>query len=154
MSPTDSTAPADASPPAGLAGLVARLPFGRLIKFGLVGASGVLVNYAIYIPGTRWLAMAHEWAYVAALFVSILTNFLLNEVWTFADRRHGGGGGLARRLGQFYLVSLAGAVINWGIFWIAIHRFGLLDLLAILVGIAVATAWNFVLNALWTWRRR
>lgn len=130
------------------------LPLARFLKFGVVGASGVIVNYGVYVPATRWFGVRNGPAYAAALLVSIFTNFLLNELWTFHDRRSGGRIEMARRMGQFYVVSLAGAVINWGVFWVCFRLLGVPDLLAILVGIALATGWNFGLNLVWTWRRR
>jgi dolichol-phosphate mannosyltransferase len=138
----------------GAADFVRNFPWARAFKFGAVGASGVLVNYGVYVPFTRLAGVAPELSYVPALLVSILTNFLLNEAWTFRDRREGGREGSARRLGQFYLVSFAGAAINYGVYWVAFRKLGIHDLIAILIGIAIATAWNFFLNLFWTWRKK
>ena len=55
---------------------------------------------------------------------------------------------------KLFTVSLGGAAINWVVWYVCFRRFGMHDLLAILVGIAVATAWNFLVNLLWTWRKR
>jgi len=129
------------------------LPVARFLKFCVVGGSGVVVNYAIYLPLTRWLGVLEETALALSIAVSILTNFLLNEVWTFRDRRTGGSAGKLRRLGRFYLVSLGGAVIQWGVSMLGFRWLGIDDRLAVLVGIGVATAWNFVLNLLWTWKK-
>lgn len=129
------------------------LPVARFLKFCVVGGSGVVVNYAVYLPLTRWLGLLEETALVASIAVSIFTNFLLNEAWTFRDRRTGGSAGKLRRLGRFYLVSLGGAVIQWGVSMICFRWLGIDDRLAVLVGIGVATAWNFVVNLLWTWKK-
>ncbi len=137
----------------GLVDPARRFPWGRFLKFGAVGVSGMGVSYGVYIPATRMLGVLHEAAYVAALLVSILTNFLLNEAWTFRDRGTGGAAGFAGRLVRFYLVSLGGAAINWVVFYVCFRKFGMYDLIAMLVGIAVATAWNFLVNLAWTWRK-
>ena len=129
------------------------LPVGRFLKFCVVGGSGVFVNYGVYLPFTRWLGVLEETALVASIAVSIFTNFLFNEAWTFRDRRTGGLAGKLRRLGRFYLVSLGGAAIQWGVSMLCFRWLGLDDRLAVLVGIGVATAWNFVVNLLWTWRK-
>jgi dolichol-phosphate mannosyltransferase len=138
----------------GFGALVRRFPWSRLLKFCIVGGSGVVVNYGIYLPLTRGLGVVAEWAQAVSIAVSILTNFLLNELWTFRDRRSGGAGGLFRRLGQFCLVSLVGAGIQWGVSMpLCFRALRLPDLLAVLIGIGVATAWNFLLNLIWTWRK-
>jgi len=138
----------------GAGGLARRFPWARFLKFCLVGGSGVLVNYGVYLPLTRWGHVLEESSQALSIAVSILTNFVLNEVWTFRDRRSGGASGFFRRLGQFYLVSLVGAAIQWGVAMPLCYRtFGVPDMLAVLIGIGVATGWNFLLNLIWTWKK-
>ena len=133
--------------------LARRFPFARFLKFCVVGGTGVVVNYGVYLPLTRWAHVLAEYSLVASIAVSILTNFLLNEAWTFRDRRTGGTGGFVGRLGRFYLVSLGGAVIQWGVSVLGFRYLGIIDWLAVLVGIGIATAWNFLLNLIWTWNK-
>ncbi len=138
----------------GLGDLARRFPWARFLKFCIVGGSGVVVNYGVYLPLTRGLGVVEEWSQAASIAVSILTNFLLNEIWTFRDRRTGGAGGFFRRIGQFYLVSLVGAAIQWGVSMPLCYRaLHVPDMLAVLIGIGVATAWNFLVNLIWTWRK-
>jgi dolichol-phosphate mannosyltransferase len=137
----------------GPADLVRRFPWARFVKFGVVGVSGIAVNYGVYLPLTRWLGVSAEIALAVSIAVSIVTNFGLNEVWTFRDRRAGGFSGLFRRLVQFLVVSLGGAAIQWSVTMIAFRWLGIHDLVAVLAGIAVATFWNFFLNLVWTWRK-
>ncbi|MBA3825119.1 MAG: glycosyltransferase [Ktedonobacterales bacterium] len=65
--------------------LVREVPAGaRFWKFALVGASGVVVNLALFalfqhLQARPWVAIA------AATEVSILSNFALNVVWTWRD---------------------------------------------------------------------
>jgi dolichol-phosphate mannosyltransferase len=134
--------------------LLRRFPFGRFVRFCVVGGSGVVVNYGVYLPLTRWGHLLEEAALAFSIAVSILSNFALNELWTFRDRRTGGQIGSAKRLWRFALVSLVGAAIQWGVSMGCYRLAGINDKLALLVGIAVATAWNFLLNLLWTWRAR
>jgi dolichol-phosphate mannosyltransferase len=135
--------------------LAKRFPWARFAKFCIVGGSGVIVNYAVYLPMTRWAHVLEEYSQALSIAVSILTNFVLNEVWTFRDRRTGGSAGFVRRLLQFYLVSLVGAAIQWGVAMPLCYRaLGIPDMLAVLLGIGVATGWNFLLNLLWTWKKK
>jgi putative flippase GtrA len=137
-----------------LPALVRRFPFARFVRFCVVGGSGVVVNYGVYLPLTRFLHVLEETALAVSIGVSILTNFALNELWTFRDRRSGGQLASAGRLARFVVVSLVGAAIQWGVFTASYRLAGINDKLAVLLGIGVATAWNFFLNLIWTWRAR
>ncbi len=87
----------------------------RFLKFGAVGASGVGVNLAFLWLFADLLGFHTNLASALAIEVSIVSNFLLNEAWTFSDRKNGEVGLPGRAL-RFHMVSLLGAVIQWGIF--------------------------------------
>jgi dolichol-phosphate mannosyltransferase len=145
----------------------------RFFKFGIVGGSGVVVNLGIYFLLTRCFGLLDSlWgkyaAYAFSVEISIITNYLLNDVWTFADRRETSS--WLRRFFRFHVVSLVGMAINWGVFavlnWLMAERglalLGQLsvlgwegnldDLLAACLGIVAAMAWNFSANLIWTWK--
>jgi dolichol-phosphate mannosyltransferase len=131
---------------AGLIYCINRLLGLRLVRFGMVGASGVLVNLLVL----RVLFGELHWAsYVAsalAVEVSIGTNFLGNNWWTFRQRDLS-----PLRFLRFNLASLGGLAITTVIFTVLMQRFALPYMLADLVGIAVATVWNFAASIFWTW---
>ena len=82
----------------------------RFVKFALVGLSGVFVNL-----GTLALLVAidvhQSLASALAIQVSILSNFVVHEWWTFRDRRHASH--LWRRVLSFQGVSMVGAALQW-----------------------------------------
>jgi dolichol-phosphate mannosyltransferase len=124
----------------------------RFLKYCLVGASGVVVNM-----GLLWLLTELGGLYylVSAAFsieTSIITNFALNDYFTFPDRRGQGAGPFLIRLGKFNAVSLAGLAINMTALWTLTSIFGVYYLLSNLCGIALATLWNYVVNSWWTWK--
>ena len=82
----------------------------RFIKFALVGLSGVFVNLgmlAVFV----WLGIHRSLASALAIQVSILSNFIVHECWTFSDRRRADGFG--RRILSFQGVSMIGAAVQW-----------------------------------------
>ena len=90
--------------------------FSRLfLKFCVVGASGVIVNAAVLSFCSDILKLHLNISAVIAIFISITTNFLLNNTWTFSDRNNPENSILKKWL-QFQAVSLAGALIQWLIF--------------------------------------
>jgi putative flippase GtrA len=150
-----------------------------LIRFGLVGASGVLVNLftvvvlkrtgphfddiALDLPLTdfnvRWY---HAFSMVAFL-VANLWNFQLNRRWTFRSAEHSGWW---REFGPFLAVGLAAQLIGLGILTALMHPGSIFslpsDLLdnsngfrtkyywAQLITIGFTVPISFVLNKLWT----
>jgi dolichol-phosphate mannosyltransferase len=124
----------------------------RFLKFSVVGGSGVFVNMGMltlltsaglgYLPGG-----------VFAVETAIVTNFLLNEFWTFSDFAKKQSGLVRRvmRFVKFNLFCAGGAVINLGILWALTEFGGLHYLLSNLVGIIAATLWNYGMNANITW---
>ena len=83
---------------------------------------------------------------------SIITNFLLNDFFTFPDRRSLTVKSTLSRLFKFNLVSIAGLAINLGVLWLLTEVFGVYYLVSNIFGIALATLWNYGVNTYWTWR--
>ena len=137
----------------------------RFARFAAVGASGVVVNLAALFLLADVLRTNANLASAGAIAVSIGSNFLLNDAWTFGDRR-ALAGARHQRLLRFYTVSLGGAAVQWGVFVGAnvllsplVQGPGSLasagwKYLYQLSGIAIGTLWNFTANLLWTWRPR
>ena len=131
----------------------------RFAKFMIVGGSGVIVNEGARFLLTRFAGLTYPRDAIAVpigIEASIVTNFLLNYYFTFADCRSKGIGIFLGRLIKFNLVSLLGAGVQYGIYlgltrgagWDAPY-----DILANLIGIAVAMLWNFFANNWLTWKR-
>jgi len=124
----------------------------RLIKFIGVGLSGIVVN-----EGILWLLTAFGGLpyYISSLFgieASIITNFILNDKFTFADRRGGKSGSFFSRLLKFNITCAAGAAIQYGILLLLTSVFGIHYLISNFIGILVAFIWNYLLSLVWTWK--
>ena len=124
----------------------------RFFKFCAVGVSGVGVNLGLYALLTRLAGIGEDPSLVISVETSIITNFILNNYFTFRGRNEPGTKPFFQRLLKFNLLSLAGLAINYGIFKLFNNVFGLFDIFSVLIGIAVATMWNYLLNTRWTWR--
>lgn len=121
----------------------------KFLKFSCVGALGLGVHMIVLLT----LISVHV-AFGAAQTVAVLTamtfNFLLNNSFTYRDRRLKGLGILTGLL-SFYLICGLGAIANVGVgemlfgshydWW-----------LAGLAGAAVGSVWNYVMGSLFTWR--
>jgi len=130
---------------------ISHAKFAEFVKFAIVGGSGVLVNMGLFFILTRWLRMDITWASPVAIEVSIISNFLLNNAWTF--RRRDTYVPFFRRLIRYHLVTGLAGLVNYAILLLLVRFIGLSDLLANLIGIIIGMFINFFLNSLWTWKQ-
>lgn len=143
--------PARAGPLA--ASLAERLRVRQFAKFCVVGTSGLAVDMAGLHLLVRWLGWNVSLAKLCSAETALLSNFLLNEFWTF--RAVGGGGAgvwaLALRLSKFQ--AICGAGIGWAVLLLNVFYRGLgINLyVANLLAILLVTLWNFWMNALFNW---
>ena len=124
----------------------------RFIKFCLVGGSGVGVNEGLLWLLKESVGLPLPLASAISIESSIISNFVLNNFFTFRDRRsHSPKSNLSRLL-KFNLVCLGGLGINLGVLLLLTEVFGVHYLIANLFGIAVAALWNYTLSTWWTWK--
>lgn len=135
----------------------------RFVKFGIVGASGMVVDFGVLYLMRNVAGLPDLVANTISFTAAATSNYFLNRVWTF--RSHEKQVGI--EYVKFLLVSIVGLVINNGvlglskIFWpsaymgeiaigadTCIENFYLFKLLAI----AITTLWNFFGNMLFTFR--
>lgn len=122
----------------------------RFLKFIGVGISGTVVNIGVLRLVTALTHWNPKAQLVPGIEISIITNFLLNDYFTFADRRTGKSGSFFRRMYKYNLLAMAGAVINWGLAALLEHV-GLNIFLADFIGIVVAFLWNYFFSTIWAW---
>ncbi|HEX9815703.1 MAG TPA: GtrA family protein, partial [Candidatus Thermoplasmatota archaeon] len=122
---------------------------GRMVRFGIVGASGVLVNLGLLALFVELLGWHYAFASILAIEASILTNYALNHIWTW----RGGDNGLHTFL-NFQLVSLVGMALQWGVLTFGVAGLDVHYMLAALAGIGLATIWNFAANHWFTFAEK
>lgn len=59
----------------------------QLLKFGVVGGSGYLINLGVFVFLSSNLGVYHDVAAVGAFCVAVTSNFLWNRYWTFGPGR-------------------------------------------------------------------
>ncbi|MDO8211470.1 GtrA family protein [Conexibacter sp. CPCC 206217] len=121
----------------------------QLMRFGLVGASGYVVNLVVFTIAVHPLAVSYRIASVLAFLVSVLNNFWWNRHWTF-DGRGGHAGFQAMR---FFVVSLVAFAFSYAILVALVEGADLPKVLAQAIAIVLATPLNFVGQKLWSFRR-
>jgi dolichol-phosphate mannosyltransferase len=126
--------------------------FMRFVKFIIVGLCGTGVNEGVLALVRTFTTWHGTLQLIPGIEVSIITNFLLNDFFTFADRRSGKIGSFFGRLLKYNLFAAVGAVINWGIAVLLFNNAGLDIYLANIIGIVVAFLWNYFFSTIWAWK--
>lgn len=118
----------------------------QLLKFGIVGGSGYLINLAVFTLLSSNFGLHHVVAAVGAFCVAIANNFLWNRYWTFGP----GDGHAGFQAARFFAVSVAALLINLVVLELLVSGTSLGDLSAQAIAVAVAMPFNFLGNKLWT----
>ena len=124
----------------------------RFFLFSLIGGIGVGTHLLTLWFATHVLLAAFALAQATATVVAMTGNFLLNNLFTYRDRRLRGRR-LLTGLMSFYAVCGAGAVANVGIaahLIVGHHSWWL----AGLAGAAVSVVWNYAMSSIFTWSPR
>ncbi len=122
----------------------------RFIKFNLVGLSGVLVNEGVLVLLVS-VGVYFVNASVLAIEVSIISNFLLNDFWTFHDRRHGH---IVTRLLKFNGLMLIGLLVNLAILYLGTNFLSIYYAVSNLIGIAAAFLVRYELSVRYAWIKK
>lgn len=129
-------------------GAAARRPASwlQLLKFGIVGGSGYLINLGVFALLAGSFGFHYAAAAIASFGVAVTNNFLWNRHWTFsASDGHPGFQAI-----RFFTVSVASLLINLAVLEVLIVEASLPDLTAQAIAVALAMPFNFVGNKLWT----
>lgn len=120
----------------------------QLVRFGLVGAIGFVVNLAVYALFVHSVGVDYRIAAVVAWVVAVLNNFVFNRHWTFDARD-----GIARfQAMRFVVVSLVAFGCSLLLLTLLVEGAGLAKVPAQALAVAAATPLNFLGNKLWSFR--
>ncbi|HEX8753992.1 MAG TPA: GtrA family protein, partial [Solirubrobacterales bacterium] len=118
----------------------------QLLKFGLVGGSGYLINLAVFALLAGSLNVHHTIAAIGAFAVAVTNNFLWNRYWTFGP----GEGPAHFQAARFFAVSLASLGLNLAVLELLVSSHTAGELGAQAIAVALAMPFNFLGNKLWT----
>lgn len=127
----------------------------RFLKFATVGFSGYVVN-AIALQSFSGFVAIEPLSWALATEVAIISNFLFNNAWTFADGRISGGARLVTKFLQFNTVS-AGAIIIQAIFGsLGVYIFGpsYRQIILPIIIVLLVMPYNWLAYNMLVWRKR
>jgi putative flippase GtrA len=120
----------------------------QLGRFVAVGASGYVVNLAVFAVSVHLLAIDYRISAVIAFVVSVVNNFWLNRHWTFgAKHEHP-----IFQAVRFFTVSLLAFGFTYAVLVALVDGAGMSKVLAQAIAIAAGTPLTFVGQKLWSFR--
>jgi putative flippase GtrA len=120
----------------------------QLVRFGLVGGVGFIVNVAVYALFVHSVGLDYRAASVVAWLVAVMNNFVLNRHWTF-EAREGRAHFQAMR---FLIVSLVAEVFSLLLLTLFVQGAGIAKIPAQALAVAASMPLNFLGNKLWSFR--
>ncbi len=127
----------------------------RALKYASVGVSGMLVNFGILYLLSNFLRnplssdaiLISPIAGFVAIQTSIVTNFLLNNAWTFKDRA---AESALKRFSKFELFAWTGASVN--LVTLTVGSIYMYYMLANLIGVCLGFLVNYFSSDLLVWK--
>jgi dolichol-phosphate mannosyltransferase len=124
----------------------------RFALFAFVGGIGLLIHMSVLWFALTVAGAAFNPAQAVAAVAAMTSNFFVNNIFTYRDRRLRGFA-LLRGLFAFYAICALGAVANVGIAGYVFSR-NEVWWLAGLAGIVVGSVWNYAVSSVFTWRQK
>jgi len=125
------------------------VPIRHLIKFGLIGTSGIFVNMGLFFFFNQ-IGLYYTISSIIAIEVSIISNFFLNYFWTWRDKKDSNR--FYIRFFRFYLIALLAGIINYSVLVFLVSSLEFNKYLSNLIGIGFGFIINFSLNHFWNFR--
>jgi putative flippase GtrA len=126
----------------------------RLIRFAIVGLSGVFVDLGGFYVLHTLLGWVLTPSAILSTEVAIINNFFWNDVWTFGDMSVQQKLGTQRlqRFFKFNLICFFGLIFNSLIVNLLFYKFEMNEYMAKMIAIICVTLWNFSLNWKVNWQ--
>lgn len=118
----------------------------KFLKFGVVGFSGLVVDFSITYLCKEKLKIHKYIANSLGFAVATATNYLLNRYWTFNSHNPAS----LIQFGKFFVVSLVGLALSNALIYLLNDKLKWNFYLAKACAIVIVSLWNFFANYLYT----
>jgi len=133
----------------------------KVIRFGIVGGLGALVNVATVVTVANLLGYVHGEAKLLLIPIilgfeaSIVFNFILHELWTFREMKLPGGFiNRLKRLFKYHLSSIASLIIQSTVILVLTGLLSVDLALSAFIGIFLGFIANYIIGRTITWHYR
>ncbi len=125
-----------------------KVPWVRLIKFGLVGGSAFAIDFGLYFILTRFGHLPYLTSRVVSILGAFSWNFMLNRQWTFQAQ----AGNLRWQATRFTVVMVLTSLLNLGLMRVGVTYLHFHDLV-VLIGVSLLIMGiNFSAHHFWSYK--
>lgn len=129
----------------------------KFIQVAVVGFIGSIVQFIIF--NLLRLSFSPEYANVFAVEAAVISNFSLNNLWTFKANRIPvkQAKKLIIKFLQFNLASMGSIIIQFLVLKIGVNLLGrsfLIENSLVAVGILLGLVWNYLMYTRWIWKKK
>ncbi len=118
----------------------------KFLKFGVVGFSGVFVDFGFTYICKEWLKIQKYISNAIGFTIAASSNYYLNRIWTFNSHNPE----IAVEYGRFLFISAIGLLISTLVVYLLVSKARMNFYFAKLLAIVVVTIWNFFINLNYT----
>ena len=122
----------------------------QLVRFGIVGGVGFVVNLGVYTLCVHPLGIDYHAAALVAWLIAVINNFILNRHWTF----DAGGNRARSQAVRFLVVSLVALGFSLLFLTLLVEAAGVAKVPAQALAVGASMPLNFLGNKLWSFRAR
>jgi putative flippase GtrA len=121
----------------------------QFVKFGIVGTSGVVIDWSAFYIFNHYLGVFYLTSKVLSFSLAVINSYIWNRRWTFRSENPR----KAKEFTKFILAASVGLGLNTLIFYISVQKFHLSYFPSLLIATAIVTFWNFTINKLWVFKK-
>lgn len=121
----------------------------KLLKFGVVGFSGMLIDFGVTWILKEKVRVNKYIANSTGFMLAASSNYIWNRLWTFDSQNEQ----VTKEYFSFIIISLIGLAINNLAIYLLTKKVNMNFYLAKLFAIVVVTLWNFSMNFLITFAK-
>ncbi len=123
----------------------------KLAMFGLVGFTGMIIDYAATAFLKEVLEANKYLANTTGFVLAASSNYFINRKWTFKSSNPK----IGKEYTGFIAIAIVGLLLNNSIIWIlSDYLFSLNFYLSKFVAISIVFIWNFVMNNFFNFKHR
>ena len=118
----------------------------KFLKFGIVGFSGVFINFGVTYACKEWLKWNKYLSNILGFIVAATSNYVLNRLWTFQSSNPQIGAEYAKYFG----IALVGLGLDTLTVYLLNGKLKWNFYLSKVFAVGASTLWNFFGNLLFT----
>ena len=126
--------------------IIDKLLISKFIKFGVVGFSGMLIDFGTTYLCKEKLRLNKYLSNCVGFILAATSNYFLNRIWTFESHKEE----IAVQYLQFMVVSTVGLGINSLVLYLLTDKLKWNFYFSKLIAIGISTVWNFFANMAFT----